>query len=127
MRPSQVRPHRRIADSAVTVVQRADSTGDTKTLPYSTVLATAEAIVHERYRDRREVEVALASLADFAEDPPRCAVRRGCSMPGRGAPATEGVAGDGHDASRSVEFRRYRRPRNVHRRPSTQAPESSTG
>ena len=69
MRPSQVRPHRRIADSAVTVVQRADSTGDTKTLPYSTVLATAEAIVHERYRDRREVEVALASLADFAEDP----------------------------------------------------------
>ena len=47
MRPSQVRPHRRIADPAVTVVQRADSTGDTKTLPYSTVLATAEAIVHE--------------------------------------------------------------------------------
>jgi hypothetical protein len=69
MRPSQVRPHRRIADPAVTVVQRADSTGETKTLPYSTVLATAEAIVHEGIATAEEVEVALASLADFAEDP----------------------------------------------------------
>lgn len=55
-----------IADPAVTVVQRADST---KTLPYSTVLATAEAIVHEGIVTGEEVEVALATLADFAEDP----------------------------------------------------------
>jgi len=57
-----------IPSPAVTLAQRADSTGDVKTLPYSTIEATAEAIVQEGIATAEEVEAALTSLADFAED-----------------------------------------------------------
>ena len=58
-----------IPEPAITLAQRTDSTGENKTLPYSTVSATAEAIVHEGIATAEEVEAALANLADFAEDP----------------------------------------------------------
>jgi ubiquinone/menaquinone biosynthesis C-methylase UbiE len=52
----------------LTVVQRADVTGEAKTLPHSTVEATAEAIVREGIASAGQVSAALASLADFAAD-----------------------------------------------------------
>lgn len=57
-----------IPDPTITLAQRADSIGEVKTLPYSTVEATAEAIVQEGIAIVAEVASALASLADFAED-----------------------------------------------------------
>ncbi len=54
---------------ALTVVQRADVTGEAKTLPHSTVQATAEAIMREGIASAEQVNAALASLADFAADP----------------------------------------------------------
>lgn len=53
----------------LTVVQRADVTGEAKTLPHSTVEATAEAIIREGIASAGQVRAALASLADFAADP----------------------------------------------------------
>lgn len=51
------------------VAQRVDVVGEAKTLPYSTVEATAEAIIREGIASADEVAAALASLAEFAADP----------------------------------------------------------
>jgi ubiquinone/menaquinone biosynthesis C-methylase UbiE len=53
----------------LTVVQRADVAGEAKTLPHSTVEATAEAIIRAGIASAGQVRSALASLADFAADP----------------------------------------------------------
>jgi SAM-dependent methyltransferase len=53
----------------VTLVQRADASGEAKTLPHSTVEATADAIVREGIASAEEVRAALASLTGFAADP----------------------------------------------------------
>ena len=50
------------------VVQRADLTGEAKTLPYSTVEATADAITGQGVASAEEVQQALDALAAFAED-----------------------------------------------------------
>jgi len=57
-----------IAEPEVRVVQRVDRTGEGKTLPYSTVEATAEAIVAEGVATAGQVAIALASLASYATD-----------------------------------------------------------
>jgi ubiquinone/menaquinone biosynthesis C-methylase UbiE len=66
--------HRRFRDAGIpapelTVVQRADVTGEAKTLPHSTVEATAEAIIQAGIASAGQLRAALASLADFAVDP----------------------------------------------------------
>jgi hypothetical protein len=53
----------------VAVVQRVDRIGEAKTLPYSTVDATADAIVGEGVATAAEVQTALESLAEFGADP----------------------------------------------------------
>lgn len=62
-------PEAGIPAPELTVVQRADVTGEAKTLPYSTVEATAEAIIADRVASADQVSAALASLAAFAADP----------------------------------------------------------
>jgi ubiquinone/menaquinone biosynthesis C-methylase UbiE len=66
--------HRRFRDAGIpapelTVVQRADVTGEAKTLPHSTVEASAEAIIQAGIASAGQLRAALASLADFAMDP----------------------------------------------------------
>lgn len=68
------RLHRRFVEAGipatqVSVVQRVDSTGEAKTMPLLTVQATADAIVAEQVATAAEVESALASLQQFADDP----------------------------------------------------------
>jgi ubiquinone/menaquinone biosynthesis C-methylase UbiE len=53
----------------LTVVQRADIAGEAKTLPHSTVQATADAIISEGVASAEQVAAALASLIAFAADP----------------------------------------------------------
>jgi hypothetical protein len=53
----------------LSVVQRADAVGEAKTLPYSTVEATAEAIIGEGIASADQLRAALDSLDDFAADP----------------------------------------------------------
>jgi ubiquinone/menaquinone biosynthesis C-methylase UbiE len=57
-----------IPEPGVTVVQRVDRIGEAKTMPYSTVEATADAIVGEGVATAAEVQAALASLAEFGAD-----------------------------------------------------------
>jgi ubiquinone/menaquinone biosynthesis C-methylase UbiE len=52
----------------LSVVQRADVTGEAKTLPYSTVATTAETIVGEGIATSAEVDAALAGLLELAGD-----------------------------------------------------------
>lgn len=52
-----------------TVVQRVDTTGEAKTLPHSTLEATADAMVGEGIASAVELHTGLAGLLDFAEDP----------------------------------------------------------
>jgi ubiquinone/menaquinone biosynthesis C-methylase UbiE len=66
--------HRRFTEAEiptpeVAVVQTVDRTGEAKTLPYSTIDATADAIVREGIASADEVAAALARLRDFAADP----------------------------------------------------------
>ena len=63
---TSVRP---IPEPEVAVVQRVDRIGEAKSLPYSTVDATADAIVGEGVATAAEVQAALASLAEFGADP----------------------------------------------------------
>ena len=58
-----------IPEPEVAVVQRVDRIGDAKTLPYSTVDATADAIVGEGVATAAQVQAALDSLAEFGADP----------------------------------------------------------
>jgi ubiquinone/menaquinone biosynthesis C-methylase UbiE len=53
---------------ALTIVQRADVAGEAKTIPHSTVEATADAIIAEGIASGEQVRVALAGLLDFAAD-----------------------------------------------------------
>ncbi len=53
----------------VTVVQRADVTGEAKTLPHSTIDLTADAIVANGIATRDEVDAALKGLLELAADP----------------------------------------------------------
>lgn len=57
-----------IPEPDVAMVQRVDRIGEAKTLPYSTVDATAEAIVGEGVATAAEVQAALESLAEFGAD-----------------------------------------------------------
>ena len=52
-----------------TVVQRVDASGEAKTLPHSTVDATAEAIIQAGIASAADVQAALTGLAAFAADP----------------------------------------------------------
>jgi hypothetical protein len=52
----------------LTIVQHADLDGDGKRLVGLTVEGTAEDLVRDGIANRDEIEAALASLADFAED-----------------------------------------------------------
>lgn len=66
--------HRRFNEAGIptpelAVVQRADRTGEAKTLPYSTIEATADAIIGEGIASADEVAAALDSLQEFAADP----------------------------------------------------------
>lgn len=66
--------HRYFTDAGIpapelTVVQRVDTRGEAKTLPYSTIEATADPIVSEGIASAEEVRAALASLAGAAADP----------------------------------------------------------
>jgi SAM-dependent methyltransferase len=66
--------HRRFTEAGIPtpdldVVQRVHRTGEAKTLPYSTIDATADAIVREGIASADEVAAALASLQEFAVDP----------------------------------------------------------
>jgi ubiquinone/menaquinone biosynthesis C-methylase UbiE len=58
-----------IPDPQLKLVQRADATGESKSLSLSTLEATAEAIVAEGLASRDEVRQAIASLAEFTNDP----------------------------------------------------------
>jgi ubiquinone/menaquinone biosynthesis C-methylase UbiE len=58
-----------IPEPELTVVQGADTSGEAKSLPYSTVEATAEAIVKNKVASADQVSAALAQLAEFAMDP----------------------------------------------------------
>jgi ubiquinone/menaquinone biosynthesis C-methylase UbiE len=58
-----------IPDPELSVVQRVDQTGEAKTLAYSTIDATADAIVSEGIASIEEVTAALDSLAAYAADP----------------------------------------------------------
>jgi ubiquinone/menaquinone biosynthesis C-methylase UbiE len=53
----------------LTVVQRADTRGEAKTLPHSTIEATADPIISEGIASADQVRAALASLAGAAADP----------------------------------------------------------
>ena len=53
----------------VTVVQRVDVDGEAKTLPGSTIEATAEAIIREGIASTAEIDAALAALRDVSADP----------------------------------------------------------
>ena len=53
----------------LTVVQRVDASGEAKTLPHSTVDATAEAIIQAGIASVADVQAALTGLARFAADP----------------------------------------------------------
>jgi SAM-dependent methyltransferase len=57
-----------IPEPDLRVVQRADLIGEAKTLPYSTVEATADAITSQGVATTEEVQHALEALAEFAED-----------------------------------------------------------
>lgn len=57
-----------IDEPELTVVQRADRRGEAKTLPFSTIEATAEAIVAEGIATQRQVDDALEDLRIFADD-----------------------------------------------------------
>ena len=52
----------------IAVVQSVVVTGEEKTLPHSTIAATADAIVEEGIASEGEVSAALAELEQFAED-----------------------------------------------------------
>jgi ubiquinone/menaquinone biosynthesis C-methylase UbiE len=58
-----------IPDPELTVVHRVHRSGEAKTLPYSTVEATADAMVSKGIATADEVRAALESLADYAADP----------------------------------------------------------
>jgi ubiquinone/menaquinone biosynthesis C-methylase UbiE len=58
-----------IPDPDVTVGQRIERTGEAKSLPRSTVEATADAIVAEGVATAPQVSAALASLAEAESDP----------------------------------------------------------
>jgi hypothetical protein len=58
-----------IPDPRVAVVQPVWTEGEGKTLPWSTLEATAEAIVSEHVASADEVAVALSSLQQFTADP----------------------------------------------------------
>lgn len=58
-----------IGPPELTVVQRADVTGEAKMLPHSTVEATAAAIIRAGIASEDQVQAALASLMDFGTDP----------------------------------------------------------
>jgi ubiquinone/menaquinone biosynthesis C-methylase UbiE len=58
-----------IPDPQVAVVQPVSTEGEAKTLPWSTLEATAEAIVSEHVASADEVAVALSSLQQFTADP----------------------------------------------------------
>ncbi len=51
------------------LVQRADASGEAKSLSLSTLEATAHAIVHEGLASEAEVRSAIASLSEFTNDP----------------------------------------------------------
>ena len=78
-----------IPEPAITLAQRTDSTGENKTLPYSTVSATAEAIVHEGIATAEELKRRWRISPTSPRTLPRCAGRRGCSRHGRGVTATD--------------------------------------
>lgn len=52
----------------ITILQRVDITGETKTLAHSTLAATADAIVEERIATQEEIAEALDSLATATSD-----------------------------------------------------------
>lgn len=58
-----------IPDPRVAVVQPVSTEGEGKTLPWSTLEATAEAIVSEQVASADEVTAALRSLQQFTADP----------------------------------------------------------
>jgi SAM-dependent methyltransferase len=58
-----------IPTPSLTVVQRADLTGEAKTMPHATVLATADAIIGQGLATADEVNAALEQLLTFADDP----------------------------------------------------------
>jgi len=58
-----------IPDPRVAVVQPVSTEGEEKTLPWSTLEATAEAIVSEQVASADEVTAALRSLQQFTADP----------------------------------------------------------
>jgi len=58
-----------IPDPQVTLVQPLRLEGEEKTLPWSTLEASTEAIVSEHLASNDEVTAALASLQHFTEDP----------------------------------------------------------
>jgi ubiquinone/menaquinone biosynthesis C-methylase UbiE len=59
----------RIPAPELTVFQRADAVGEAKTLPHSTIEATADAIIEAGIASADQVREALADLADIAADP----------------------------------------------------------
>jgi ubiquinone/menaquinone biosynthesis C-methylase UbiE len=66
--------HRHFSEAGIpapelSVVQRADVGGEAKTLPHSTVQATAGAIIAEGIASADQLRAALDSLNDFAADP----------------------------------------------------------
>jgi SAM-dependent methyltransferase len=66
--------HRLFADAGipapeVTVVQRADVTGEAKTLPHSTIALTADGIIAHGIATREQVDAALVELLALADDP----------------------------------------------------------
>jgi ubiquinone/menaquinone biosynthesis C-methylase UbiE len=58
-----------LPDPEVAAFQRIERTGEAKSLPYSTVEATADAIVAEGVATEEQVRAALESLAEAAADP----------------------------------------------------------
>lgn len=58
-----------IPDPQLTLVQRADATGEAKGLSLSTLEAVADAIVGEQLASSDEVRSAIASLTDFTNNP----------------------------------------------------------
>jgi ubiquinone/menaquinone biosynthesis C-methylase UbiE len=57
-----------IPEPSVAVVQHAHRTGEAKMLPYSTIEATADAIVAEGVATAEQLRAALDSLAEFGAD-----------------------------------------------------------
>jgi hypothetical protein len=62
-------PEAGIPEPVLTVVQRVDRTGEAKTLPHSTIEATADAIVGEGVATAEQLRAALESLTAFCADP----------------------------------------------------------